>query len=126
MDDASEAPTDPGSSTEHPLGITSERRAAPRFQVALSAEERGPGMQLFWTTTDLSTSGLSMRDSFSRKPGTRLQLELHLGDGRRPLSVQAEVVGPFDAQGGVRVRFLTLTPAEAVRIEQALRIHGVG
>jgi hypothetical protein len=99
---------------------TDERRTRPRVSVALSAEERIPGMQVVWTTTDLSVAGLSMRDSFSRPAGTRLRLKLHLEDGQSPLQVTGEVVGSFDEEGGMRVRFISLPAEGAARIHSLL------
>ena len=113
-----------GTSLQSPEGVTSDRRQAPRFTVRLSAEERAGPMQLLWSTTDLSITGLSMRDSFSRPVGTRLRLELHLGDATQPLPVLTEVVGPYGDEGGVRVRFVELPEASRERIEHALKIHG--
>lgn len=96
------------------------RRQAHRFQVALAASERTGPFEVVWTTTDLSISGLSMRESFSRPVGTVVHLALDLADGEDPLEVEAEVVGPYDLDGGIRVSFVSLTDADRARIEAAL------
>jgi len=96
------------------------RREARRFEVALSASERSGPFEVVWTTTDLSTRGLSMRESFSRPVGTHVQLALDLADGEDPLEVEAEVVGPYDVHGGIRVSFVSLGDADRARIEAAL------
>lgn len=96
------------------------RRIARRFEVALAASERSGPFEVEWTTTDLSATGLSMRDSFSRPVGTVVQLQLALNDGHPPLPVSAEVVGPFDDAGGVRVRFVELSDEGRERIRAAV------
>lgn len=106
------ASTDPGDAAN--------RRETRRFEVALSASERSGPFEVVWTTTDLSTRGLSMRESFSRPVGTHVHLALDLADGEDPLDVEAEVVGPFDLNGGIRVSFGSLTDADRARIEAAL------
>ncbi|HLT29953.1 MAG TPA: PilZ domain-containing protein [Myxococcaceae bacterium] len=97
------------------------RRVARRFEVALSASERSGPFEVVWTTTDLSVTGLSIRDSFSRPVGTRVHLQLELEDGHPPLPVTAEVIGAYDEAGGVRVHFVELPEAGRLRIRDALR-----
>jgi hypothetical protein len=121
VNDTDEKDPEAGSSVENPLGLTSDRRAAPRVSVALGVEEKVPGMQLLWTSTDLSSTGMSIRDSFSRPVGTRLTLQLDLMDGQRPLPVKCEVVDTYGEEGGVRVRFLELSEQDTQRIERALQ-----
>lgn len=94
---------------------------ARRFEVALSASERSGPFEVVWTTTDLSVTGLSIRDSFSRPVGTRVHLQLELEDGHPPLPVTAEVIGAYDEAGGVRVHFVELPEAGRLRIRDALR-----
>jgi hypothetical protein len=96
------------------------RRVARRFEVALSASERSGPFEVVWTTTDLSVTGLSIRDSFSRPLGTRVHLQLELNDGGDPLPVTAEVIGAFDEAGGVRVHFVELSEKGRARIREAL------
>lgn len=111
MTDETQSPTD---------DEVTNRRQARRFEVALAASERTGPFEVVWTTSDLSTLGLSMRESFSRPVGTHVSLALELGDGEDPLEVHAEVVGPYDLNGGIRVAFESLTDEDRARIEAAL------
>ncbi len=96
-----------------------ERRATPRLEVELDCEERVEGGRFFRVTRDLSTFGVSTRTGHPHERGTRLDLLLYLPDQpRRPVQVNAEVVG-WDNEGhGMRLAFRNPS-AEAVR-----RIHG--
>ncbi len=95
-----------------------ERRATPRLQVELECEERTGDSRLFRITTDLSTFGLATRQGGTHPVGTFLHLTLHLPDGLgEPLELEAEVLGAFDAFGGMRLAFRN-PPAHAAR-----RIH---
>lgn len=95
-----------------------DRRATPRLRLEVECEELLPESTFFRITTDLSTFGLSTRLGPAHPKGTMMQLRLYLPDlPSEPLALQAEVVGPYDAHGGVRVRFHRPS-VEAVR-----RIH---
>lgn len=115
-DSSSVAPAVPGPTDD----IGGGRRVARRFEVALAASERSGPFEVEWTTTDLSVTGLSIRDSFSRPVGTRVHLQLQLDDGLPPLPVTAEVIGAFDDAGGVRVHFVELSEDGRLRIRAAL------
>jgi hypothetical protein len=84
-----------------------DRRAGPRVQVALECEEWMGASRVVWTTHDVSTFGLSLRDCFSRPAGSRVWLSLHLPDDEpQPLLLEGRVLGPCSAEGGLRVRFV--------------------
>jgi hypothetical protein len=96
-----------------------ERRATRRVAVSFELEARAVGVEvLAQRTHDLSTFGLSIREGSPLEKGTALALRLLLPDDpATPLALHGVVVGPFDEQGGVRVKFVD-PPLEAVR-----RIH---
>jgi hypothetical protein len=83
-----------------------ERRASPRFAVEVECEERIGSSRYFRITSDMSTFGLSTRHGWPHEIGTRLQLLIYLPDGiDDALAVEAEVVGPFNEYGGMRLAF---------------------
>jgi hypothetical protein len=83
-----------------------ERRATPRVSVELECEESHGGSRYVRLTTDLSTFGMSTRHGPTPLEGTRLNLRLFLPDEpMAPLKLEAEVLGRFDEQGGMRVKF---------------------
>ncbi|MFZ5471627.1 MAG: PilZ domain-containing protein [Myxococcota bacterium] len=95
-----------------------ERRATPRVAVELEWEERVGTSRYFRITTDLSTFGLSARQGYAHELGTKVKLVLQLPDEvGTPIEVDAEVVGTYDARGGMRLAFRNPS-VEAVR-----RIH---
>jgi hypothetical protein len=92
-----------------------DRRASPRLECELDCEERMNGSRYFRVTRDLSTFGLSTRTGYPHPRGTRFELILHLPDlPRHPISVQAEVLGWDNEDGGMRLAFRN-PPADAVR-----------
>lgn len=94
-----------------------DRRASPRQDIAIEWEERQGQSRYFHLTSNLSTFGLATRQGVPHAKGTRLNVLLHLLDGEPPLSLEAEVIGPFDAAGGMRLAFRS-PPVKGVR-----RIH---
>ena len=91
-----------------------ERRATRRLAVGLPVEAD----QARLVTHDLSTFGLSLRGGAPLPRGSRLTLKLFLPDApTEPLLLDAEVLGPLDATGGARLKFIR-PPLEAVQ-----RIH---
>lgn len=84
-----------------------ERRATPRVNVGLALEARDGDRTVRLVTHDLSTFGLSISGGRTPKKGTKLRLKLFLPDEPTdPLLLDAEVLGPLDATGGVRMKFL--------------------
>jgi len=107
-------------SKTHGKGVvrSRDRRATPRMQIELCCEERSGRAPYCRTTWDLSTFGLSTQYGLAHPLGKTIQLRLHLPDDlRRPLDLEAEVVGHHDETGGMRLAFRN-PPAESVR-----RIH---
>lgn len=98
-----------------------ERRASPRVQVELDCEERCGSSRYFRITTDLSTFGLATRQGYRHEVGTRLKLLLYLPDGAPPLALSAEVVGPYDERGGMRLAFRNMSREAVRRIHQFLK-----
>jgi hypothetical protein len=95
-----------------------ERRATPRVAVGITLETEEAGTRVMAQTYDLSTFGLSIRSGYTPPKGKVMSLRLFLPDDlAAPLQLKAEVLGPFDEEGGVRMRFVK-PDLEAVR-----RIH---
>ncbi len=95
-----------------------ERRATPRVTVELEVEEQQGDSRYVRVTHDLSTFGMSTRLGHTPPTGARLNLSLFLPDEPlAPLKLEAEVLGPYDDKGGMRLRFRQPS-LEAVR-----RIH---
>ena len=96
-----------------------ERRATPRVSVELECEERtNDSSRYVRMTYDLSTFGMSTRQGHTPKKGTRLTLSLFLPDEPlAPLKLDAEVLGPYDGAGGMRMRFKNPS------VEAVKRIH---
>lgn len=95
-----------------------ERRASPRVSVELECEERTEQSRYVRLTSDLSTFGMSTRQGHTPARGTRLTLSLFLPDEPlAPLKLDAEVLGPYDGSGGMRLKFKNPT------VEAIKRIH---
>lgn len=95
-----------------------ERRATPRVAVGIAIETEDRGTRVMAQTYDLSTFGLSVRGGQTPPRGQVLGLRLFLPDDPlEPLQLRAVVLGSFDAEGGVRMKFVD-PPIEAVK-----RIH---
>lgn len=95
-----------------------ERRATPRVAVALDVETDEAGTRVMQTTHDLSTFGVAVHGGTTPTVGTRIRVKIFLPDDpKKPLDLEAEVLGSFDEQGGTRMRFVK-PPVEDVR-----RIH---
>jgi hypothetical protein len=95
-----------------------ERRATPRVAVGITIETEDAGTRVMAQTYDLSTFGLSVRAGQTPPKGHIVHLRLFLPDDvKSPLELKAEVLGSFDEDGGVRMRFVK-PDIEAVR-----RIH---
>ena len=83
-----------------------DRRATPRVAVELECEERTPDSRYVLMTTDLSTFGMSTRQGNTPLTGTRVTLALFLPDEPlAPLELDAQVLGPYDSSGGMRLGF---------------------
>jgi hypothetical protein len=94
-----------------------DRRGTSRVAIKLSVQATTGDAQLALTTHDLSTFGLSLTGAIIPK-GTRLSLALLLPDDPAvSVTLRGVVLGPLDARGGARVKFLN-PPVEALR-----RIH---
>ena len=94
-----------------------ERRASPRHEVVLEWEEFSADGHYFRLTSDLSTFGLATRQGVPHPRGTRMRVVLHLLDGEQPLALEAEVLGPYNAEGGMRLAF------RSPKVEAVRRIH---
>jgi hypothetical protein len=83
-----------------------ERRATPRVPVELECEETNGESRYVRLTTDLSTFGMSTRHGPTPIEGSLLCLKLFLPDEpMAPLKLEAEVLGSYDAEGGMRLKF---------------------
>lgn len=95
-----------------------DRRATARVQIELCCEERSGKVPYYRTTWDVSTFGLSTQYGQAHPLGMTIAVRLHLPDDlRRPVELEAEVVGHHEETGGMRLAFRS-PPAETVR-----RIH---
>lgn len=83
-----------------------DRRATPRVSVELECEESEGTSKFVRLTTDLSTFGLSTRHGPSLKRDTLLRLKLFLPKNPQALLIKARVLGPYDSEGGVRLKFI--------------------
>ena len=102
-----------------------ERRATPRVAVELECEERTSQTRYVRMTSDLSTFGMSTRQGHTPARGTRLTLSLFLPDEPlAPLKLDAEVLGPYDAGGGMRLRFKNPSVESVKRIHRYLSAIG--
>lgn len=83
-----------------------ERRATPRVPVELECEESNGDSRYVRLTTDLSTFGMSTKHGPTPIEGSRLILKLFLPDEpMAPLKLEAEVLGSYDGNGGMRLKF---------------------
>ena len=109
----------------HLLAVESsgrDRRATLRLPVELEVEEHVGTCKYIRITQDLSTFGLSTRQGYSHATGTRLKLVLHLPDDRaHPLNVDAQVVGHYARQWGMRLAFKNLSTDALRRIHRYLQ-----
>ena len=102
-----------------------ERRATPRVAVELECEERTTDSRYVRMTNDLSTFGMSTRQGHTPASGTRLTLSLFLPDEPlAPLKLDAEVLGPYDSGGGMRMRFKNPSVESVKRIHRYLAAIG--
>jgi hypothetical protein len=98
-----------------------ERRAAPRSEVQLECEERVGPHRYFRVTHDVSPFGLSTRYGYPHPVGTKLELWLYLPDDpSHPVKLQAEVVGEWPDEAGVRVAFRSPSGQAVRRISKLL------
>jgi hypothetical protein len=101
--------------------VPRERRAAQRAEVQLECEERVGPHRYFRVTHDVSPFGLSTRYGYPHPVGTRLELWLYLPDDpSNPVQLQAEVVGQWPDEAGVRVAFRNPSGQAVRRISKLL------
>lgn len=101
-----------------------ERRATPRVTVELECEERSETTRYVRLTRDLSTFGMSTSQGHTPVKGTRLTLALFLPDEPlAPLKLDAEVLGPYDSGGGMRLKFRNPSVEAIKRIHRYLATH---
>ena len=83
-----------------------DRRATPRVPVELECEESNGESRYVRLTTDLSTFGMATKAGPTPEVGSRLSLKLFLPDEpMAPLKLDAHVLGAYDGQAGMRLRF---------------------
>jgi hypothetical protein len=100
---------------EHERRSFRERRATPRVAATLAIETIDGQERMMQSTHDLSTFGCAIAQGRTPKKGSKLKLKLFLPDApEAPLELAAVVLGPFDDQGGARLKFLA-PPADAVK-----------
>ena len=96
-----------------------ERRATPRINVGLSCHQRiGTGRALRHTR-DVSTFGLSTAEGSPLPPGSKLTVTLRLPD-QGDIELPAEVLGAFDHDSGMRLRFVDPPLAALQRLHKYL------
>ncbi len=95
-----------------------DRRATPRLKVSVVLETG----RRRCVTHDLSTFGLSIAKGETPAIGSRLSLRLFLPDQpAEPVQLEARVLGPFDEQGGLRLRFISPEVAAVRRIHRLVK-----
>lgn len=98
-----------------------ERRATPRVPVELECEESRGDSRYVRLTTDLSTFGMSTKHGPTPVQGSRLFLKLFLPDEpMAPLKLEAEVLGSYDGNGGMRLKFVKPSLDSVRRIHRFL------
>ncbi len=97
-----------------------DRRNSPRVQLEIGCECEADGSWFYRMSYDLSLTGLSLARGLPFPAGTSAKLRLLLPDGREPMDLTAEVVGRFDGNGGMRLRFLDLAGDQTFRLARAL------
>jgi hypothetical protein len=111
----------PRARAHRPRRAPRERRAAQRTSVELECEERVGPHRYFRVTQDISPFGLSTRYGYPHAVGTKLELWLYLPDDpTHPVKLQAEVVGQWPDEAGVRVAFRNPSGEAVRRISKVL------
>ena len=97
-----------------------DRRASPRMALEIGCEGETGGEWFFRRSADLSLTGISLPSGMPHATGSIVSLRLFLPDGNAPLAVDAIVIGPYDANGGMRLQFCTLAPEQTFRLASTL------
>ncbi len=98
-----------------------DRRGVPRVALEVPIEEKIGDVRYIRLSNDLSTFGLSTQQGESPPLGTTLSLLLRLPDSPQvPLRISGVVIGPFDDEGGMRVKFVHQSVQSAQRIHRYL------
>lgn len=93
---------------------SNERRVLPRADVAMWVQERTNDAIYFQRATNLSVGGVWLEGTLPHPPGTRVVLELRIGD--QPIRAAGEVIGRAPGQAGMAVRFVDLEQRDRERI----------
>lgn len=95
-----------------------DRRADARTEVAIWVQERTKDALYFQRASNLSLGGVFLEGTLPHPPGTRVELDLELGQG--PLRLTGEVVGRAPGGLGMAVRFVELGGAERAALAACL------
>ena len=104
-----------------------DRRGAPRVAVMLNLEiensqgDAADGLRVVYRTHDLSGFGVAIRSGPAPETGSLVKLRIFVtDDSPEPIEVQGEVLGSFDENGGVRVKFLNAADEQLARLQKFL------
>jgi hypothetical protein len=99
----------------------SDRRATPRVEAQITCVELVEGTRYLLTTHDLSTFGLSTKNTHAHPVGTEVSLEVQLPDDQlRPITVRARVVGHIESMAGMRMAFKSPSREAVQRLHRYL------
>jgi uncharacterized protein (TIGR02266 family) len=96
-----------------------ERRTSQRLPVQLHVIETHEDSTYFQRTANLSSGGLYLEGTMPHPPGTRVRLRFALPGDEAMIEVTAEIMpAGKDAELGMGVRFLDLSPKDRERIDR--------
>ena len=102
---------------------TTNLRSWTRFPVELSSSVSSTGPEWDGTVVNLSRQGCAIHSTTPVKSGDNLHMLIYPGANQTPIEVEvAEVRWALNEQFGVE--FVSLAPAEAIRLERLLTIVG--
>jgi len=118
------SPSDPPMHSSSPRETT-ELRSWRRFPVELSSSVSSMGPEWDGTAVNLSRQGCAIHSTTLVQKGDRLHVLIFPGANQTPIEVEVSQVR-WTASEQFGVEFLTLTPGEAIRLEDLLAIIGKG
>jgi len=119
-----ESPSDPPIRSSSSLE-TNDLRGWRRFPVELSSSVSSTGPEWDGTAFNLSRQGCAIHSTRPVQKGDRLHVLIFPGANQTPIEVEVAQVR-WTASKQLGVEFLTLTPGEAIRLEDLLAIIGKG
>jgi hypothetical protein len=96
-----------------------DRRVYERIPVSVTVIETCGEATYYHTSTNLSVGGLYIERTLAHKQGTYVDLEFALPFSNERIEVRGEVIGDPHA-GGMRIRFVDVSPELKLRIADAI------